>query len=86
MRGKSGDVNRVPYFFADASIKMRRVSITKGGGHADQRCGLRPLGATSSLPHPPAPAFGRPVDVVTGPAIDAVTFGNIFDGRPYHPA
>jgi hypothetical protein len=48
--------------------------------------GYAPLGAASSLPHPPAPAFVRPVDVVTGPAIDAVTFGNIFDGRPHHPA
>jgi hypothetical protein len=48
--------------------------------------GYAPLGAASSLPHPPAPAFVRPVDIVTGPAIDPLTFGNTFDGRPYHPA
>jgi hypothetical protein len=62
-------------------------------GNRDEVCGnvingagYAPLGATSSLPHPPAPAFVRPVDIVTGPAMDTVTFGNIFDGRPYHPA
>ena len=47
--------------------------------------GYAPRDAMSSLPNP-APAFVRPVDVVTGPAIDPATFGNIFDGRPYHPA
>ena len=47
---------------------------------------VAPLGATHSLPHPPAPAFVRPVDIVTGPAIQPETFGNSFDGRPYHPA
>jgi len=26
------------------------------------------------------------VDIVAGPAIQPGTFGNIFDGRPYHPA
>jgi hypothetical protein len=33
-----------------------------------------------------APAFVRPVDIVTGPAIQPETFGSTFDGRPYHPA
>jgi len=55
-------------------------------GNAIGGAGYAPLGATSSLPHPPAPAFVRPVDIVTGPAIDPLTFGNTFDGRPYHPA
>jgi hypothetical protein len=48
--------------------------------------GYARLGATHSLPHPPTPAFVRPVDIVTGPAIQPETFGNTFDGRPYHPA
>ena len=48
--------------------------------------GYASLGATHSLPHPPARAFVRPVDIVTGPAIQPETFGNTFDGRPYHPA
>ena len=62
-------------------------------GNRDEVCenaisgaGYAPLDATNSLPNPPAPAFVRPVDVVTGPAIAPVTFGNTFDGRPYHPA
>jgi hypothetical protein len=62
-------------------------------GNRDEICenaisgaGYAPLGATHSLPHPPAPAFVRPVDIVTGPAIQPETFGNSFDGRPYHPA
>ena len=41
---------------------------------------------SAAQPNPPAPAFVRPVDIVTGPAIDPLTFGNTFDGRPYHPA
>ncbi len=62
-------------------------------GNHDEICenaisgaGYASLGATHSLPHPPAPAFVRPVDIVTGPALDPLTFGNTFDGRPYHPA
>ena len=62
-------------------------------GNHDEICenaisgaGYASLGATHALPHPPAPAFVRPVDIVTGPAIDPLTFGNTFDGRPYHPA
>jgi hypothetical protein len=48
--------------------------------------GYAPLGATSSLPSPPPPAFNRPVDIVYGPAIDPQTFGNTFDGRRYIPS
>ncbi len=48
--------------------------------------GYAPLDATSSLPHPPAPAFVRPVDIVTGPATAPVVYGNVFDGLAYHPA
>jgi hypothetical protein len=69
-----------------------QAEVSDVGNH-DEICenaisgaGYASLGATHSLPHPPAPAFVRPVDIVTGPAIDALTFGNTFDGRPYHPA
>ena len=48
--------------------------------------GYAPRDASSSLPNPPAPAFVRPVDVVSGPAIRPSVFGNTFDGRTYLPA
>jgi hypothetical protein len=48
--------------------------------------GYAPRDATSSLPSPPPPAFVRPIDVVSGPAIDPGTYGNTFDGRPYYPS
>jgi hypothetical protein len=47
--------------------------------------GYAPLGATSSLPNPPPPAFVRPIDIVSIAAIDPHTYGNTFDGSPYHP-
>jgi hypothetical protein len=70
------------FIFRRVSIKIRRVKHPEGRRHACRSS----LGATHSLPHPPAPAFVRPVDIVTGPAIQPETFGNTFDGRPYHPA
>lgn len=45
-----------------------------------------PLGATSSLPSGTPPAFVRPIDTVSGPAIDPLVYGNSFDGSAYHPA
>jgi hypothetical protein len=52
-------------------------------GNRDEICenaisgaGYALLGATHSLPHPLAPAFVRPVDIVTGPTIQPETFGN----------
>ena len=48
--------------------------------------GYAPLGSTSSLPRVAPPAFVRPVDIVSGPAISPQVYGNTFDGRPYRPA
>jgi hypothetical protein len=45
--------------------------------------GYAPLGATSSLPNPPPPAFVRPIDTVSVPAIDPQVYGNTYDGMPY---
>jgi hypothetical protein len=50
------------------------------------RCWWSRPGSSSSLPNPPPPAFVRPVDIVTGPAIDPQTGGNAFDGFAYYPA
>jgi hypothetical protein len=48
--------------------------------------GYAPLGATSSLPSGTPPAFVRPIDTVSGPAVDPLVYGNSFDGSAYHPA
>jgi hypothetical protein len=48
--------------------------------------GYAPLDAASTLPHPPPPAFVRPVDIVSTPAIAPKTGGNTFDGLLYFPA
>ncbi len=48
-------------------------NVISGAGYA-------PLG---SLPDPAPPAFVRPVDVVSTPAIDPLTYDNIFDGQLY---
>jgi hypothetical protein len=55
-------------------------------GNAVSGAGYAPLGATSSLPNPPPPAFVRPVDIVSVKAIAPVVYGNTFDWLPYHPA
>ncbi len=48
--------------------------------------GYAPLDATSSLPNPPAPAFVRPVDLVSGPTTDPTVRGNTYDGLAYTPS
>jgi hypothetical protein len=89
-RESSADANRTGWSASPAVGFQAGVSDP---GNRDEICenaisgaGFASLGATHSLPHPPAPAFVRPVDIVTGPAIQPETFGNTFDGRPYHPA
>ena len=83
----SADANRDGWSTSPAVGFQAGVSdLGNHGGNAVSGAGYILLGATHSLPHPPAPAFVRPVDIVTGPAIDPLTFGNTFDGRPYHPA
>jgi hypothetical protein len=44
--------------------------------------GYAPLG---TLPSPPPPAFARPIDIVSGPAIDPQVSGNTYDGAHYNP-
>jgi hypothetical protein len=39
-----------------------------------------------SLPNPAPPAFVRPIDVVSEPAIAPQTSGNTYDGAPYNPS
>jgi hypothetical protein len=45
--------------------------------------GYAPRDATSSLPNPAPPAFVRPIDIVSTPAIAPEVYGNFYDGRPY---
>ena len=45
--------------------------------------GYAPLG---TLPNPLPPAFVRPIDVVSGPAINPQVFGNTYDGARYNPS
>ena len=69
-----------------------QAGVTDVGNHdvvclnAVSGAGYAPRDASSTLPNPPAPAFVRPVDVVSGPAIRPSVFGNTFDGRLYLPA
>jgi hypothetical protein len=46
--------------------------------------GYAPRDATSSLPNPPPPAFTRPIDLVSVPAIAPEVFENTYDGEPYN--
>src|SRR5579875_1580114 len=68
-----------------------QAGVTDVGNHdvicynAISGAGYAPLDPTSSLPSPPPPAFVRPVDLVTGPAIDPDAYGNTYDGKAYHP-
>lgn len=48
--------------------------------------GYAPLGSTSALPNPAPPAFVRPIDTVSGPALNPQVYGNTYDGRPYRPS
>jgi|GEM_PF-882427 len=54
-------------------------------GNSISGAGYAPQGTTSSLPSPPPPAFVRPIDMVTGPAIAPLVMGNTYDGRLYVP-
>ena len=58
-------------------------------GDADVICdnaisgaGYAPLG---TLPNPTPPAFVRPIDVVSGPAVNPQVSGNTYDGGRYNP-
>src|SRR5436190_704300 len=66
----SADANRTGWSVNPAVGFQAGVSDL---GNRDEICenaisgaGYAPLGATHSLPHPLAPAFVRPVDIVTG--------------------
>lgn len=48
--------------------------------------GYAPRDATSSLPNPPPPAFVRPIDLVSVPPIDTISYDNTYDGLPYDPS
>jgi len=50
-------------------------NVISGAGYA-------PLGA---LPNPSPPAFVRPIDVASTPAIDPIVYENSFDGVAYNP-
>ena len=52
------------------------------GGNAISGAGYAPLG---TLPSPQPPAFVRPIDVVSGPAIRPQVFGNTYNGVRYSP-
>jgi hypothetical protein len=54
-------------------------NIISGAGYA-------PRDATSSLPNPPPPAFVRPIDLVSVPPIDAISYDNTYDGVLYDPS
>jgi hypothetical protein len=48
--------------------------------------GYAPMGKTSSLPNPPAPAWVRPVDIYSfAAAIHPQVSGNRYDGKSYNP-
>jgi hypothetical protein len=48
--------------------------------------GYAPMGKTSSLPNPPAPAWVRPVDIYSfAAAIHPQVSGNRYDGKGYNP-
>jgi hypothetical protein len=61
-------------------------------GNRDVMCGnnisgagYAPRDATNSLPSPPPPAFVRPIDIVSVPAIAPEVYGGTYDGQPYSP-
>lgn len=55
-------------------------------GNAISGAGYAPLGATSSLPNPAPPAFVRPIDTVSAPAVAPSVFTNTYDGKQYLPS
>ncbi len=48
--------------------------------------GYATLGATSSLPNPPPPAFVRPIDTCLGPTTDPQVHRQPYDGHAYNPS
>jgi hypothetical protein len=68
------------FIFAHVPIKTRQVK------HPEGRRACLPLSSSGIKENLACPNLVRPVDIVTGPAIQPETFGNTFDGRPYHPA
>jgi hypothetical protein len=55
-------------------------------GNAISGAGYAPLDATSSLPKPAPPAFVRPIDTVSTPAVAPSVFTNTYDGKQYLPS
>jgi hypothetical protein len=53
------------------------------GDNAISGAGYAPLG---TLPNPLPPAFVRPIDIVSGPAINPQVSGNTYDGKHYNPS
>jgi hypothetical protein len=85
----SADANVTGFGAADIGYQ---AGIADVGNHdvicdnAISGVGYAPLGATTSLPTGTPPAFVRPIDTVSGPAVDPLVYGNSFDGSAYHPA
>ena len=52
-------------------------------GNAISGAAYAPLG---TLPNPLPPAFVRPIDTVSGLAINPQVFGNTYDGARYNPS
>lgn len=83
------------YPSADANISGWSASVGYQAGVADEGdsdviygnaisgAGYAPLG---TLPNPLPPAFVRPIDTVSGPAINPQVFGNTYDGARYNPS
>jgi hypothetical protein len=83
----SADANISGY--STAPVVGYQAGISDIGNH-DVICdntisgaGYAPLDAASSLPKPTAPAFVRPIDVLSGPAIAPLVYGNLYGGSPY---
>ena len=83
------------YPSADANISGWSAGVGYQAGVSDEGnddviwdnaisgAGYAPLG---TLPNPLPPAFVRPIDVVSGPAINPQVFGNTYDGARYNPS
>jgi hypothetical protein len=81
----SADANRTGYS-ATVGYQAGIEDVGTGDVICDNTilgAGYAPLDATSSLPSPPPPAFVRPIDTVSVPAIDPQVYGNTYDGTPY---
>jgi hypothetical protein len=83
------------YPSADANISGWNAGVGYQAGVSDEGdndvichnaisgAGYAPLG---TLPSPPPPAFVRPIDVVSGPAVNPQVSGNTYDGARYNPS